>query len=158
MQVDKPTVLYAKPANTFVAGFIGSPEMNINDAEIAQVEGGLAIKIADQVLPLPAEKAAKLANYVGKKVQFGIRPEHISSREIMPNAPVAVPGRMRITEHMGHEVFVYFDIGNIPFTARMEADSLTNLFTTQRGEMYDFCLRMEHCHVFDVETGINVSL
>jgi len=158
MQVDKPTVLYAKPANTFVAGFIGSPEMNINDAEIVQVEGGLAVKIADQMLPLPVEKAAKLTNYIGKKVQFGIRPEHISSLEVMPNAPVTVPGRMRITEHMGHEVFVYFDIGNIPFTARMEADSLTNLFTTQRGEMYDFCLRMEHCHVFDVETGINVSL
>ena len=158
MQVDKPTTLYAKPANTFVASFIGSPEMNINDAEILQQASGLAILLGGQTLPLPAEKAEKVRGLVGKKVKFGIRPEHIGSRETMPNAPFSIPGRMRIVEHMGHEVFVYFEIGDVPFTARMEADNLREIFQKKRGEMYDFCLRMDHCHVFDVESNQNVSL
>lgn len=157
MQVGKPTTLYAKPANTFVASFIGSPEMNIHEAQVVKAGEGLAVELGGQILPLPVEKAAKLVNYVGKKVKFGVRPEHIGSRETLPNAPVVVPGRMRIVEHMGHEVFVYFEIGNLPFTARMEADSLNEIFQKKRGEMYDFC-RMEHCHIFDVENNQNISL
>jgi len=158
MQVDKPTTLYNKPANTFVAGFIGSPEMNINDAEIVQDGAGLGVSIGGHILPLPAEKADKVRGYVGKKVKFGIRPEHIGSRETLPGATTTVPGRMRIVEHMGHEVFAYFEIGEVPFTARMEADTLREIFQKKRGEMYDFCPRMEHCHIFDVETNVNISL
>lgn len=61
-------------------------------------------------------------------------------------------------EHMGHEVFVYFDIEDQPFTARMQADLLKDLFTKKRGDFYDVTLRMDHSHVFDVETGLNISL
>ena len=158
MQVDKPTILYDKPANTFVASFIGSPEMNIKDATIVADGDTVAIKMGSAVLPLPAEKAAKLKAHVGKKVQFGVRPEHIDSREANPGASFYVPGRIRIVEHMGHEVFVYFDIEDQPFTARMQADMLKDLFTKKRGDLYDVTLRMEHCHVFDTESGLNISL
>ncbi len=158
MQVDKPTVLYAKPANTFVASFIGSPEMNIQDAELIEDGSGLAVLLGGQKLPLPAQKAEKVRGFVGKKVKFGIRPEHIGSRETLPNAQTSVIGKMRIVEHMGHEVFVYFEIGNLPFTARMEADNLKEIFQKGRGEQYEFCPRMDHCHIFDAESGNNVSL
>ena len=78
MQVDTPLNLYHRPANKFVAGFIGSPTMNLIEADLIEEDSKIYVKIADQKIPLNADKAAKVKSYIGKRVIFGIRPESIS--------------------------------------------------------------------------------
>jgi len=75
-QVDTPTALYERPANAFVAGFIGSPEMNLTPAVLQAHDGGLALRLGGCDLGLPAATIASLGGRSGK-VLFGLRPEHI---------------------------------------------------------------------------------
>ncbi|HFM3282812.1 TPA: ABC transporter ATP-binding protein, partial [Escherichia coli] len=79
MQVDTPVNLYNHPANRFVAGFIGSPSMNLIDAVVREEDGKLYIDIAKNIrLYIPENKQSVLKAYIDKPVCFGIRPEHIS--------------------------------------------------------------------------------
>src|SRR5947199_3856410 len=79
-QVDRPQVLYDRPANLFVAGFIGSPAMNLVEAELAERNGALVARFGPHELALPAEVVAQrpaLRRYAGRQVALGIRPEDI---------------------------------------------------------------------------------
>ncbi|MGC6728149.1 sugar ABC transporter ATP-binding protein, partial [Escherichia coli] len=74
-----PVNLYNHPANRFVAGFIGSPSMNLIDAVVREEDGKLYIDIAKNIrLYIPENKQSVLKAYIDKPVCFGIRPEHIS--------------------------------------------------------------------------------
>ena len=79
-QVDTPQNLYQKPGNLFVAGFMGSPQMNFLDAEIKENGSDLVAKIGNDEVVIPAEKAKVLKDkgYVGKTVVMGIRPEDVA--------------------------------------------------------------------------------
>ncbi|MBI3368715.1 MAG: sn-glycerol-3-phosphate ABC transporter ATP-binding protein UgpC, partial [Burkholderiales bacterium] len=113
-QVDTPTVLYSRPANAFVAGFIGSPEMNLHDAQLQAQDDGLAVMLGGVALPLPAGKAQRLRDRgAGATVKVGLRPEHISAVPRPQGDSRAVPTTLRFLENMGNEVFVHFDIGNV---------------------------------------------
>jgi len=81
-QVDTPLNLYHKPANLFVAGFIGSPAMNFLEAKITASDGTYFVESAGLRLALPPEKCANLRPYLGKAVIFGIRPEDILDRSL----------------------------------------------------------------------------
>jgi len=79
-QVDRPQALYARPVNLFVAGFIGSPAMNLVEATIVERDGGLAVRFGPHELAVPAEVVAArpaLAGYAGRRLALGIRPEDI---------------------------------------------------------------------------------
>ena len=146
-QVDTPTALYDRPANAFVASFIGSPEMNIVKAELrdgALVLGGVS-------LPLPA---ARFGPVPQGPVQFGLRPEHIS---LQPRAgSVAVQATLKFCEHMGAEVFTYFDVGGVPFSARIPAEEGTALTTLPRGSALTFHFQMSQAHLFaDDDVGLS---
>ncbi len=155
-QVDTPTALYDRPANAFVASFIGSPEMNIHDATLQSQGAGLAIAIGGQVLPVPEAKAAKLKSSQGAAIKFGLRPEHVSS---LPRpGSVEVPSTLRFMEHMGSEVFVHFDIGTVPMTARVPADQLGGLGEKTRGAAHAFWLQLNQAHLFDAASGANLLL
>src|SRR5205814_75496 len=80
-QVGTPQRVYSRPANLFVASFIGSPAMNLVQARVEQVEGGsLRCRLGDEILSLPDELVAarpELRGWVGRAVGLGIRPEHL---------------------------------------------------------------------------------
>ncbi|MDI4634100.1 sn-glycerol-3-phosphate ABC transporter ATP-binding protein UgpC [Pelomonas sp. V22] len=152
-QVDTPTALYEHPANAFVGGFIGSPEMNINEAElVAQADGRVAVRIGGQLLPLPAAKAQRLNGRQGA-VKFGLRPEHIGVQPRPQGDTLAVEGRLRFCEHMGSEVYVHFDLGDVAMSTRVPADQIADIDRRERGSLLTLHLQMERCHLFAADEG-----
>jgi multiple sugar transport system ATP-binding protein len=114
-QVDSPQNLYRRPANLFVAGFIGSPSMNLTEARVEEDNGGLCVSFAEHRLRLDGAALARrpaLRSYLGQKVVVGIRPETLADAALEPGTPAG--RRMRavidLREDMGHEVFVYFTV------------------------------------------------
>ena len=150
-QVDTPQNLYDKPQNLFVAGFMGSPQMNFLNATV-QVVGDVAnLVIANKSIPLPPAKSKKLieGGYDGKEVTFGIRPEDVYDSEMfIESSPQSVfESTIRVYELLGAEVYLYFDLADFPITARV--DSRT---TARPGDVVKFALDVEKIHVFDKET------
>jgi len=154
-QVDTPTALYDRPANAFVASFIGSPEMNIVKAQLRQLDDGVVVELGGQLLRLPATRAAQL-NSGGGAVQFGLRPEHVSAGPRPHGDSVPVQGTLRFTEHMGSEVFVHFKVGDFAMSARVPADELHGLQDKARGAAHVFHFQMHRAHLFDAETGVSL--
>jgi multiple sugar transport system ATP-binding protein len=109
-QVDRPQVLYDAPANLFVAGFIGSPAMNLVEADVLEREGRLVARFGPHELPIPQRLDAR------GRVALGIRPEDIqSSPPAGGSAPVEVT--VEIKEDMGAEVYLHFAVGAPPVTS-----------------------------------------
>jgi oligogalacturonide transport system ATP-binding protein len=155
-QVDTPTALYERPVNAFVASFIGSPEMNLQEAQVAP--DGTTLNIGGVSLPVPVKHITRIKPYAGKAVRLGLRPEHITAGGHSEAAVVNVDGTLRFMEHMGSEVFVHFTLGNTPFTGRVPSDQLGDLATKQRGQTHRFGLQMQACHAFDIDDGHNLFL
>ena len=112
-QVDTPQVLYDQPVNEFVAGFIGSPSINLVESELVRSNGHLEVSLGEHKLAVDdqiARNRSGLADYVGKKVILGIRPEDFEDTSIEPDAPA--DRRIRVTadltEPLGSEVLVHF--------------------------------------------------
>jgi oligogalacturonide transport system ATP-binding protein len=150
-QVDTPVALYRRPANAFVAGFIGSPEMNIVAAEIVASGEGLAARVGGRALPIPATRALSLDRLRGA-VKLGIRPEHIGIVRDGATA-CAVPATARFAEHMGNEVFLHADVDGVPLTARVPASQAESLPADPRGTSVTLHLHMEEAHFFDAASG-----
>jgi multiple sugar transport system ATP-binding protein len=115
-QVDTPQVLYDKPVNEFVAGFIGSPSINLVEADLSQQNGALAVEFGDHRLAVDdqlARNRSGLGQYVGRTVLLGIRPEDFEDAGIESDAPN--DRRMKVTcdltEPLGAEVLVHFSSG-----------------------------------------------
>ncbi|GAB6087669.1 ABC transporter ATP-binding protein [Alkaliphilus crotonatoxidans] len=156
MQVDTPLNLYNKPANKFVAGFIGAPAMNIVESELINVDGKVVVRIGDVNLELPAEKANRVKNYLGKKVWFGIRPEHIKSHETNPDeAGNYIIGTVSVREQMGNEEYLYFEMGGNQYISRLNPEKIKGAALR---EQYKFWVDMNKCHLFDFESEENISL
>ena len=150
-QVDTPQNLYDRPQNLFVAGFMGSPQMNFLDA-IVEVQGETAyLKVAGHAIPLPPAKSKKLieGGYDGRSVTFGIRPEDVYDSEMyVETSPMSVfESTIKVYELLGAEVYLYFDLEMFPMTARV--DSRT---TARPGDVIKFAMDVEKIHVFDKET------
>jgi multiple sugar transport system ATP-binding protein len=112
-QVDRPQVLYDRPANLFVAGFIGSPAMNLVEAELAVRDGTLAVRFGPHELAVTESAASdrpRLREYVGRRIGLGIRPEDISGGDGGGRLDVAID----IKEDMGSEVFLHFAVDAPP--------------------------------------------
>ena len=146
-QVDTPVALYQRPANAFVGGFIGSPEMNIVDAEWRASNDGAAISLGGQLLPL-----ARAPVTAAGAVKFGLRPEHIGTVGRDDSTPVNA--KLRFLEHMGAEVFVHFDLGALPMTARVPTEQADALLSLERGAAIVLRFQMQHAHLFDATSGI----
>ena len=112
-QVDTPQVLYDKPVNEFVAGFIGSPSINLVEAELARSNGGLSVTFGEHRLPVDeriVHSRSGLERYVGKTIVLGIRPESFQDASLEPDAPPdrRIRTTADLTEPLGSEVLVYF--------------------------------------------------
>src|SRR5436190_4573719 len=113
LQVDTPQVLYDHPVNEFVAGFIGSPSINLVESQLARSNGRLEVSLGEHKLTVDdqlARNRSGLADYVGKNIILGIRPEDFEDTSIEPDAP---PDRRLkvtadLTEPLGSEVLVHF--------------------------------------------------
>jgi multiple sugar transport system ATP-binding protein len=118
-QMDTPQKLYSDPKNLFVASFIGSPSMNLVEAQIERRNGDLVANLGDQELGIPATLAAShpvLAGYVGRKVAMGIRPEQIDDAAFVRDRAEGdrLRGRVLLTEALGAEVLVHVEVGGKP--------------------------------------------
>ncbi|VTS71234.1 Multiple sugar-binding transport ATP-binding protein msmK [Streptococcus canis] len=147
-QVGSPQELYNLPANKFVAGFIGSPAMNFFEVEVKDgrivSEDGLDIAI-----PEGQAKMLEAAGYKGKKVIFGIRPEDISSNQIVhdtyPNANVTA--EVLVSELLGSETMLYVKLGQTEFASRVDVRDFHS-----PGEQVSLTFNVAKGHFFDTET------
>jgi multiple sugar transport system ATP-binding protein len=112
-QMAEPQKLYDSPKNLFVASFIGSPAMNIFEATIERRDGGLAVKLGDQELEIPADAAQRrpaLAGYAGRRLAVGIRPEHLEDASVARNGGGRLHGRVKLTEALGSEILAHVEV------------------------------------------------
>ena len=155
-QVDTPQNLYEKPQNLFVAGFMGSPQMNFLDAIVEVVDDTAVLKVAGHFIPLPPAKSKKLieGGYNGKTVTFGIRPEDVHDEQmfITSSPNTVIQAKIRVYEMLGAEVYLHFDYEGATMTARV--DSRT---TARTGDTVTFAFDAEKIHVFDKETEKTIT-
>ena len=154
-QVDTPQHLYEQPGNLFVAGFMGSPQMNFLDAQIAEKGGDLVAKVGEYDVVIQAAKAKVLKDggYVGKTVVLGIRPEDIHDSQMFIEASPSAPmtSTVKVYELLGAEVFLYFDVNGTQVTARVDPRT-----TAKTGDPIKFAFDMEKSHFFDKETELTI--
>ena len=122
-QVDTPQNLYNYPNNKFVAGFIGSPQMNFMEALVCEKDGKVALKVGDYKLVLPESKGKKIVDngYMNKEVSMGIRPENVNDIGELKNEYTDrdIEVEINVYELLGSEVYLYFNLESFPMTARV---------------------------------------
>jgi multiple sugar transport system ATP-binding protein len=113
-QVDTPMNLYNNPANLFVASFIGSPSMNLFEADLDRRNGHLVASIGDQLLRLPSRP--ELEGLAGRKVALGIRPEHLEDATVATGAPQEqrLKAVVRSVEALGAELIAHLEVAGRP--------------------------------------------
>ena len=136
-QFDTPLNIYNRPANRFVAEFVGSPSMNFVDGRVAD---GVFINETIRI-PAPRENA--------DKITIGIRPEHI--RVLTEPQNGAIPATIYVTELMGNETFVFLSVGNNRLIARAPAD-----FRAELESLVWLRIESEKAHFFDHQTGLSI--
>jgi multiple sugar transport system ATP-binding protein len=154
MQVDSPQKLYNQPNNLFVAGFIGSPQMNFVDAECVVNGSSASLKFGEFSVELPEAKAKKLIDggYNGKTVVMGIRPEDISNAEDALAKGAVVESEVNGYELLGAEALVYFNVAGTNMTARVSADT-----QARYGDQIKLAIDPLKVHVFDKETELTIT-
>ena len=157
LQVDTPQNLYNTPNNIFVAGFIGSPQMNLIDATVAQEGSQAVLKMSEEVvIKLPAEKSKKLIDegYVGKTVVVGIRPEDVKDDPefIAAHQDTKFKSTIRVYELLGAEVNLHYEIGDVTCTAKVNPRT-----TARPGDEVEFAMDVARLHVFDKETEMVIT-
>jgi multiple sugar transport system ATP-binding protein len=147
-QVAEPTELYDSPANTFVAGFIGTPPMNFFDGRLVSRDGKLVFEEKAFSVDIPPAWREKLAPYVDKDVIFGNRPENIGSpaAESTPGLP-KVKAKLEVVEPMGSETYLYLNTGKHTFIARVDPHRRVNV-----GDELELAMHLDKAHVFDPVT------
>jgi multiple sugar transport system ATP-binding protein len=145
-QVGTPTDVYAAPANLFVAGFIGSPAMNMIPAEVVAHADGPHVIAAGASLPLGG--CGDMACAPGARATFGVRPEDISLVPPGAAAPATVDARVTIVEPLGPEFLLSFALNGHEIMAKIAGRALPRV-----GENLRFAFNMAHAHLFDAATG-----
>ncbi|HOC34267.1 MAG: sn-glycerol-3-phosphate ABC transporter ATP-binding protein UgpC [Ruminococcus flavefaciens] len=154
-QVDTPQNLYENPVNKFVAGFLGSPQMNFIDAVLREEYGQYVVEFGSnrgqiyQIIVPESKVNGNLASYVNKEIILGVRPEAIHDEEMyLSNATTGViDANVEITEMMGAETYLYLVCEGIPLTARVSPRS-----TARPGDDIKVAIDPNRIHIFDKET------
>ena len=150
-QADTPQNLYDYPCNIFVAGFIGSPQMNFLDGTLKKTGDQFVVDLSGTEVPLPKEKTAdgKLDAYVGKTLKVGIRPEDIKDDEEFlekhPNSHLSA--EVEVSELMGAEIYLYLTYQGQNLMARVAPTS-----KSRRGDKITVAMDTNKIHLFDPET------
>ncbi|HEY7197437.1 MAG TPA: sn-glycerol-3-phosphate ABC transporter ATP-binding protein UgpC [Gaiellaceae bacterium] len=183
-QCADPQAVYDRPANLFVATFIGSPAMNLVEAEIVRSGEGLAARVGSQEIAVPEEVASSrpsLAGYAGRSVALGIRPEHLGDAQ-HGDGRVRLRGTVLFTEALGSERLVHAEVDGSPVVTdevlEVAADTdqavveelqhesaarkailvgrFDSMSRAEVGAPVDMTVRTERLHFFDPETGAGI--
>jgi len=148
-QIDSPQQLYDRPANKFVAGFIGSPAMNFFEAKIEKANGKLVVDTGSFQVDVPKSSTKLYESYIGKEVDFGIRPEDIHNVDFVPTSIKAskVNAKVEVVELMGNEIVGYLKSGDKEYVARVDPRSNYNF-----GDEVQVAFNSENLHIFDKES------
>jgi multiple sugar transport system ATP-binding protein len=181
-QVDTPQALYDTPANLFVAGFIGSPAMNLVEARIARNGAGLDATFGEHTVHLAPElleRIPAIERYEGKSVVLGVRPEDLEDASLVPDAPSAqvLRARVQLRETLGSDVVVHFPVHaphvhtktesereldeELDTLAREDEESTFVARVSPRshariGEPLDLLVDTARAHAFDPESGLTL--
>ena len=168
-QVDTPINLYDYPINQFVAGFIGTPQMNFFDAVLTGTKNNVYIEFGEDKVLLPKEKVALICNLdkylnTGKPIIFGIRPENIKADPavISANKERVISVNVEFIEGLGAETLLYCKTKDVVenedvievksnLTAKVE-----NRTFAKAGDNIELALDLTRCHLFDKETEITI--
>ena len=160
-QNDSPQMLYDYPCNLFVAGFIGSPQMNFLDAVIVKEGSGYAAQLCGTAVALPARMNEAVAPYVGKTVMLGIRPEDViavdaSDADASDAGETAKAGSMistvEIAELMGAEISLHVNCQGNQMVIRTEPT-----FKGREGDTAILTFKNEKIHLFDKDTELAIA-
>ena len=176
-QVDAPQKLYDFPANLFVAGFIGTPQMNFFDAVLtSDAEGKVYIEFEGNKVALPKAKSDKIINIeeylnTGKPVVFGVRPEdfHDEAGFISNSKETVISVKVEVVEKLGAETLLYcvFAKDEAPIEEDGKVKSLVDSATqmiakvdsrskTERDQVVELAIDIMHSHLFDKETELTI--
>ncbi len=154
-QVAEPQTIFEKPANLFVAGFIGSPQMNFINCSIHEEAGSIYADFNNHRLLFPTDKAQliKAKNYVGKEVIIGIRPNHIHAiaEADFPYESCCLKGTVEVKELLGTETHLHIKADQLEFICVVKPS-----LEVQVGVNIEIAMNMDKCHVFDKETEMAV--
>jgi multiple sugar transport system ATP-binding protein len=155
-QVDTPANVYDYPHDTFVAGFLGSPPMNLlrgtvvqeGERRLVQLAGAPAVKI-----PLPDRLSQLVAD--SREVILGVRPEHLKARPMGGTAGAGdgFPATLELAEPLGHEHLLHLSVGDATLTARSEPASWPPM-----GSTLFIRPATDHLHLFDAATGVSLTV
>ncbi len=156
MQVASPKTLYDEPDNLFVAGFIGSPQMNFIDA-VVKVNGNKAcLEFFGNTYEMPENKSKALieGGYDGKTVVFGIRPDDMDDfpEFVEKNKNYQIQAEVNGYELLGSEVLLYYTAGGITMTAKVDAST-----PARYGDPVSVAFDINKAHIFDKETEQVIS-
>jgi multiple sugar transport system ATP-binding protein len=147
-QVDTPLALYSRPANRFVAGFIGSPAMNFLTGRLQRQDGLRFVAGDGETLRLPEDFSAP-AHRLDTKVDLGVRPEHVL---VDPGAGAAgFEATVQVVEPLGNETLMYFTVADRPFVVRCPGQ-----VSAAVGQPVRLGLQASHLHLFDPADGRNL--
>ena len=151
-QAATPQEVYSNPANKFVAGFIGSPQMNFIDAKVEGSVDNCKLVFGNTKIAFPEGKAKILdeQGYMGKDVTIGIRAEDLHDEPVFIEASedTVVSAEVELVEMMGSETYLYVLIGNDKCIARVDSRS-----QVERGDVIELALDKNRIHLFDKENG-----
>ena len=154
-QVGTPQEVFNHPYNLFVAGFIGTPQMNFFDAKLVKNNGKYAVELGDLTVELSEEKQANLAKngVEAQEIVLGVRPEHITLSD------AGIDGKVAVSEMMGSSVHLHVealcrDVVMVVSTMNMTGAEVAAL---ANGNPVTFNFAGHVCHVFNKETGINLE-
>ena len=157
-QVDTPQNLYDYPCNLFVAGFIGTPQMNFITGKLVKKAADLYFTFGTTEIKVPAEKAScpELEPYIGQEVVVGIRPEdiHDEQRQLDANPDSIMECTVDVTELMGAEIYLY-----LGFEGQEDATNGKNVIarvssrsTSRAGDAIRVAMDATRMHIFDKDT------
>lgn len=153
-QVDTPQKLYEEPVNKFVAGFLGSPQMNFIDAVLREDYGQYIVEFSGngkkfEIIVPESKVNSNLSSYVNKEITLGVRPESIHDEEMyLSNATTGViEADVELTEMMGAEIYLYLSCAGNSLTARVSPRS-----TARIGDHIQVAIDPNRIHLFDKET------
>ncbi|MFQ6118854.1 MAG: ABC transporter ATP-binding protein [Methanosarcinales archaeon] len=148
-QVGEPNVIYQKPVNKFVAGFIGSPPMNFNYAIVVEKDGNIFLDLSDFELPLRKDQEEVLKDYIGKEIIMGIRPIYLYEKRLAKDADnkCKVLAKIEVIEPLGSAYLVHLNTGENTFVAEFPPDNEVEI-----GKEIEIVLDIERIHAFDKKT------
>ncbi len=169
-QVDKPSVLYRQPENMFVAGFVGSPAMNLFESAISIGDAAITVEMADQTVEMPLsflDDCPALRAHEGRRLVCGIRPDDVYDAALAPEGGQRISANVQLLEELGSEIVAHLDIGvqrvesGGPTTDADDSEDLGSAFLgrfaqqseARVGQRIEIAIDVSALHFFDMATG-----